>query len=1169
MKVKKRDGRLENLSFDKIVYRLKKLKNEPSLGILKTIDVDIIAQKVVSTIFDGVSSSELDEEAARITIAMTENLEFGKMASRLVISNSHKNTTECFSEVMENLYNNIDINGKHAPILADDFIEIVRKNKDVLNETIDYKRDYLFDYFGYKTLEKSYLMKINRKVVERPQHLYLRVSIQLHKNDTENILKTYELLSNHFVSMASPTMFNSGSRLENLSSCFLVGTNDSVGSIFKTLSDVAHISKVGGGIGIHINNIRSKGSVIRGTNGISDGIIPMLKVYNESAKYINQCHVPETPVYSLEGIKRMDEITTNDYLVTLDGSYKKVNEVIVSEKSEEILEIKIACGIDTIKCTKVHDIYTIKSTKRTGTAQLLEQLEKKTKVPIFTEAKNLTTGDYVGFPIPTYENDIENWTLDKCRLYGIMLGDGNITLSKSNNRYQITLNNTSKIQTKEFVINYLEINHIQYWIMNNCEICWTYNNKSIDIIGITYDRLYNLNKEKVCIPEVLHLPKDKIAMIMKGLLESDGCITKTGIFFINTSKKLIQSLRYMCLRFGILTTCSIIDKVGQVMSKNKKGKDIIMRKICYNLRLPKIQLLKDYKIYDNFVCSSNIKNYFEFNGILYCRIKSINKVNYKGEVYDFNMIDNHNYLTDMGLVHNSGRRKGSFAIYLSPEHPDIMEFLDLRKNQGSEDMRARDLFLAVWLSDEFMKQVQSDGDWYLMDPDECPGLSDAFGEDFVKLYYSYVETGKYRKKIKAQEIWMKILESNMETGTPYLLNKDQINLKNNQSNLGTVKSSNLCCEIVQYSDDKEYATCNLCSIALPKFVELDKDNKPFYNHKKLFEVTKQMMLPMNNVIDYTYYPVPEAELSNKKHRPIGVGVQGLSCCFIKMRLPFESDEAKQLNKEIFETIYFACLTGSMELAKKDGHYETFPGSPFSQGKLQFDLWAENNGINLKEYLSGRWDWDALKQDIKTYGTKNSLLTTIMPTASSAILMANTEACEPFDSCIFKRRVLSGEYMVVNKYLVQDLTRLKLWNRELKDTIIANNGSVQNIDIIPDDIKELYKTVWEISMKNLIDQSSDRGPFIDQSQSLNLFMPTPTVKKVTSMYFYAYKKGLKTLQYYLRSKSQVGSSKFTIDSNLEKKIKEKQKTGKPLNKKEEEAILMCSIDNKEDCELCSA
>ena len=806
MKIQKRNGKLENLSFDKIVYRLKKLANDKSLGQLKTIDTDIIAQKVVTTIYDGVQSTELDEEAGRIAIHMIENIEYSKMASRIIISNMHKNTTECFSQVMENLYQNIDYNDNPAPILSDDIIMLVRKHHDILNEVIDYTRDYRFDYFGFKTLEKSYLMRLNGKVVERPQHLYMRVALQCHKDDIDNVIKTYNLLSQHFFTMASPTMFNGGSRLPQLSSCYLIGTDDSITGIFKTMGDIAQISKLGGGIGLHINNIRSKGSIIRGSNGSSDGIIPMLKVLNEISKYVNQ----------------------------------------------------------------------------------------------------------------------------------------------------------------------------------------------------------------------------------------------------------------------------------------------------------------------------------------------------------------------------SNRRKGSFAIYLSPEHPDIFEFLDLRKNQGSEDMRARDLFLAMWISDLFMRQVEADSDWYLMDPDECPGLDNVYGEEFEELYWKYVEKKKYRKKVKAQDIWLKILESQIETGTPYILYKDKATQMNNQKNLGTIKSSNLCAEVLLYSDDKEYAVCNLSSIALHKFVEYDNNKIPFYNHEKLFELCKYITLPMNNVIDYNHYPVEETRSSNMKHRPIGVGVQGLNCAFIKMRMPFDSEDAKKLNKEIFETIYYGLVTGSMELAKKDGHYSSFKGSPLSEGKFQFDLWKEFNGIDLKEYISDRWDWESLRKNVMEFGVRNSTLLTCMPTASSAQIMGNTEGTEAIDSCIFKRRVLAGEYVVVNKYLVEDLTKLDLWNKDMKNLIIAHNGSIQNIENIPDNIKSLYKTIWEIKMKDYINLYAERGAFICMTQSMNLFMASPTIKKLTSMLFYAWKQGCKTGIYYLRSKSATNAAKFTIDPNLEKQVKDKQKKSKSLHKREtQQAILACSIENKDDCTLCSS
>jgi ribonucleoside-diphosphate reductase alpha chain len=811
MQIKKRDGRLEKLSFDKIIYRLSKLCNDSSLCLLKTIDPDIIAQRVVSSIYDGVTSCELDEEAARIAISMTENPEYQKLASRIIISNAHKNTIECFSEVMENLYNNIDKLGKPAPILADDIIEIIRKHKNTINFAIDYKKDYLFDYFGYKTLERSYLQKILNKttnkmdVVERPQHLYMRVAIGIHKDDIESVIKTYNLISQHYYTHATPTLFNAGTRLANLASCFLIGTEDSLEGIFKTITDCGKISKMAGGIGLHVTNIRAKGSLIRGTNGPSDGLIPMLKVYNEVAKYINQ----------------------------------------------------------------------------------------------------------------------------------------------------------------------------------------------------------------------------------------------------------------------------------------------------------------------------------------------------------------------------GGKRKGSFACYVEPWHSDILEFLDLKKNQGHEDVRARDLFYAMWVPDLFMKRVEEDSDWYLMCPDECPGLTDVYGEEFEELYNKYVEEGRYKRIVKAQEVWTHILDAQMETGTPYIGYKDAVNKKCNQKNLGTIRSSNLCLEISLYSDHNEYAVCNLCSIALPKFVKYDENGSPFFDFEHLKNVSEYIIEPMNKVIDNNYYPVPETKKSNMAHRPIGVGVQGLVDVYVKMRLPFESQEAKKLNKEIFETIYYGCLKGSIELAKNDGTYSSFKGSPFSEGKLQFDLAAEFDGIDLSNYLSGRWDWDTLKSDLVKYGARNSMLLALMPTASTAQIMGNTESIECFDSCIFKRRVLSGEYVVVNKYLVEDLLKLGLWSKELKDTIIANEGSIQNIDIIPDNLKALYKTVWEISMKSVIEQASDRGVFVDQMQSMNLFMANPNYKRLTSMHFYAWKAHLKSGMYYLRSKASASAGKFSIDPELEKRIKEKQQKGEALEKEEEEVILACSRENPEDCAMCSS
>lgn len=780
MKITKRDGSVEKLSFDKILYRLRKLCTDKALGQLRTIDPDVIALQVVSSIYDGVTSSELDEEAARVAVSLTENPDYPKLAARIIISNLHKNTNECFSQVLETLYEN--------GCVADDVIAICREHKNKLNFAIDYNRDYNFDYFGFKTLERGYLLRVHSngkmRVVERPQHMFMRVCLGIHKHDIDNVLKTYELMSQGYYIHATPTLFNAGTRLPQMSSCFLQsGGVDSVDGIYKSISDCARISRLAGGIGLHIHDIRAKGSLIKGTNGTSDGIVPMIKVYNETAKYINQ----------------------------------------------------------------------------------------------------------------------------------------------------------------------------------------------------------------------------------------------------------------------------------------------------------------------------------------------------------------------------SGKRKGSFALYIEPWHADVMEFLDLKKNQGHEDMRARDLFYAMWLPDLFMRKVEANEEWHLMCPSECPGLSDAYGAAFEELYTKYVAENKHRSVVKAQDVWFKILDAQIETGVPYLLYKDAANEKSNQKNLGTIKSSNLCAEILEYSDEHETAVCNLCSISLPKFVTNDG-----FDHTKLHDVAKSVVLAMNRVIDNNWYPTPEAARSNERHRPIGVGIQGLHDVFQMLRHDFDSQEAKTLNKEIFETIYHGTLEGSMELAKEFGPYETFAGSPASQGLLQFDLWSRRENVPVEVYLSGRWDFQSLKEDIKVHGLRNSLLTAIMPTASTAQILGNTECIEAMDSCIFKRKVLSGEFTVVNKHLVADLLKAGLWTKEMKEKIIAREGSIQNIPEMSQKVKSLYRNVWELSQKTLIDLSADRAPFIDQTQSLNLFVANPTHKKLTSMHFYAWKKGLKTGMYYLRSKASASAAKFSVDAETENAAK-----------------LACSLENKEDCLMCSA
>lgn len=745
MFVIKRNGKAESVKFDKVTARIEKL----SYSLSPLVNVHEVAKKTIEGIFDGVKTTDLDNLAAETAASLTTiHPDYAILASRIAVSNLHKNTVKSFSATMRRLYQN--------KLIAVDVMQVIEENADLLDSTIIYDRDYGFDYFGFKTLEKSYLLRIDGQVAERPQHMYMRVAIGIHKQDIAAAIDTYQLMSEKWYTHATPTLFNAGTPKPQMSSCFLLTMKeDSIDGIYDTLKQTAKISQSAGGIGLAIHNIRATGSYISGTNGTSNGLVPMLRVFNDTARYVDQ---------------------------------------------------------------------------------------------------------------------------------------------------------------------------------------------------------------------------------------------------------------------------------------------------------------------------------------------------------------------------GGGKRKGAFAIYLEPWHADVFEFLELRKNHGKEELRARDLFYALWISDLFMKRVEADGEWSLFCPAEAPGLSDCWGEEFEILYEQYEKEGRARRTVKAQELWFAILESQIETGTPYMLYKDAANRKSNQQNIGTIKSSNLCTEILEYTSPDEVAVCNLASIALPKFVINGN-----FDHAKLFDITYQVTKNLNKIIDHNYYPVKEAETSNMRHRPIGIGIQGLADVFILMRLPFESELAKLLNKNIFETIYFAAMTASKDLAKELGSYETFEGSPASKGIFQFDMWGVQPGE--------RWNWHELKEEVKKYGLRNSLLIAPMPTASTSQILGNNECFEPYTSNIYTRRVLSGEFIVVNKHLLKDLIEARLWNNEMKNRIIAANGSIQQINEIPADIRELYKTMWEIKQRNIIDMAADRGAYICQSQSLNLFIESPTISKLTSMHFYAWKKGLKTGMYYLRTQAAAQAVQFTIEKNV--------------------------------------
>ncbi|MEN9385978.1 MAG: Ribonucleoside-diphosphate reductase [Bacteroidota bacterium] len=817
MYVIKRDGRRESVKFDKITARIEKLCYSLDPFFVQPLEV---ARKVISGLYDGVKTTELDNLAAETAASLTtKHPDYATLAARIAISNLHKNTLKSFSATMKRLYTYIDPKtGQNAALLSKEVYDIIKKNAVELDEAIIYDRDFGYDYFGFKTLEKSYLLKLDGAIAERPQHMLMRVAVGIHGADIAAAIHTYNLLSERWFTHATPTLFNAGTPKPQMSSCFLLAMqDDSIEGIYDTLKQTAKISQSAGGIGLSIHNVRATGSYIKGTNGTSNGIIPMLRVFNDTARYVDQ---------------------------------------------------------------------------------------------------------------------------------------------------------------------------------------------------------------------------------------------------------------------------------------------------------------------------------------------------------------------------GGGKRKGSFAIYLEPWHADVFDFLELKKNHGKEEMRARDLFYALWIPDLFMKRVESNEEWSLFCPHECPGLSDAYGEEFEALYHKYELEGKARATVKAQELWFKVLESQTETGTPYMLYKDHANNKSNQKNLGTIKSSNLCTEIMEYTSKDEVAVCNLASLALPKYVRTNEQGVAEFDHAKLYEVTKAATVNLNKIIDVNYYPVPEARNSNLRHRPIGLGVQGLADVFIMLRMPFESDAAKQLNKDIFETIYFASMEASMELAKVEGPYSTWEGSPISKGIFQFDMWNVTPS-------SGNWDWEKLRQQVVEHGVRNSLLVAPMPTASTSQILGNNECFEPYTSNIYARRVLSGEFAVVNKHLLKDLIKLNLWNESMKNKLISANGSVQNIPEIPQDLKELYKTVWEIKQKTILEMAADRGAYICQSQSLNIHIQDVNFGKLTSMHFHAWKLGLKTGMYYLRTKAAADAIKFTIEKQAEVAIEQSNDVHETelqyaahaaqaaaaasfsTDDAQNRADMTCSLDNPEACEACGS
>ena len=1269
MKVIKRNNTQEDVSFDKILNRVKKIGKEFNV----TINYSLLVMKVIDQLYNGIPTKKIDELTAEQCAALsTQNPDYGTLASIIVVSNHQKSTPSKFKDVVEQLYNFKDINGFGSALVSKELFDVVMKYHEEIENMIDYKRDYLIDYFGFKTLERAYLFKVNKQIIERTQHMWMRVSVGIHGSNLKKVKETYDLMSQKMFTHATPTLFNAGTPRPQLSSCYLLSMeNDSIDGIYNTLKDCAKISKWAGGIGLHIHNVRGTGSHIRGTNGTSNGIVPMLRVFNMTARYVDQCVTPETIIYTTKGPIQIQNCELGEtQIYNLNGEVETIENVLEHPYEGEILNIKTTHAIDELKITPEHPVYALQNQPKGLNYDVIKnRLSKKLCHLEWVEAKELTKDDLLVYKIPTHSVDLKNITPDDCYMYGVILGDGSMKNNGTNSNYgYISLHTFNKSHVIEFSKRYFENKCINYRLEqvseNNTRIYW---NKSI-VMPFRYSDVYDMNGEKHVHHKWLNLPVEKSKYILKGLLDTDGCNHKE-LVFDNTSRNLIESARFICLKMGILTSGYKRDRIGE--THDTSNGEITNKKISYCLRIPKtkeICELMEMNYDDN-----QFFKFFNYDNFLLTRIKSIEKESYCGTLYDLQMKDEHNYTIHNGIVHNGGgKRNGSFAIYLEPWHTDIVEFLELRKNHGDEEMRCRDLFLALWTPDLFMERVKSDGNWSLFCPDQCPGLSNCYGEEFNELYTKYENEGKAVKTMKARSLWFKVLDAQMETGTPYILFKDAANKKSNQKNLGVIKSSNLCTEIIEFSSPEETAVCNLASIALNKFVgpsnlniktariytkttcnyctkaknllklnnilyeeiNLDNDNerldfyvnmsnlfdkkvnsvpqiflddkyvggyedlveelKPTFHYDELHRVTKVVTENLNKVIDINYYPTTKTLRSNMLHRPIGIGVQGLADAFFKLDIPFHSSEAAEINKQIFETMYHAALEKSLELSieRKEqllplydyfnnytpsssdaleivkngqlynnilklndcklndlyhtlkpvanelfcktnqihpkaicrheniiGAYSSFDGSPASNGILQFDMWNVN--------ASNRYDWEHLKEQIKQNGIRNSLLLAPMPTASTSQILGNNECFEPLTSNIYSRRTIAGEFVMINKYLMYDLINIGHWNDDVKNNIVANQGSVQQLSFLSEHLKNKYKIVWEIPMKHLIDMSRDRGAFVCQSQSLNLWVEDPDYKTLTSMHFYSHQAGLKTGIYYLRRKPKHAPQQFTI------------------------------------------
>ena len=1109
-----------------------------------TIDINKLSDNIADSLPKKMYYDEYLKYCADYLVGKSsDHYYYDIMSSHIEVIRLHSITFNSFDKTIDLLQNNYDINKDPSPILSYEAYTAMKNHIDRIQKEIDYKRDFTFDYFGLKTLERSYLSKLHYtkyKIVERPQHLFMRVAFGIHHEDVESAIETYHYLSNKYFTHATPTLFNAGCRVPQMSSCFLVSVDDSIDDIFNAIKEMANISKYSGGIGAHISAIRAKGSLIRGTNGLSSGIIPLCVTLNKLAKYINQggkrngsiaCFVKDTEVFTInDGPKHIQDVQIGDVVVTHKNRLRRVTQVHKNKLGDrKIYKLEIEKN-KNIYVTGNHNLwssYTGKSVNSFGWNSV-EHLKS------IMENKTMDTNCYASSPLSTdidpnhggkiniFDNKNDKIpreemiiTENLAIVLGLWFGQGSIRKSQYDNSILGISFTIDKYNTDLVTL----IKQTCESICPNCAIIEnTYGQNSVRIIveslkvGIVFSELFNVKNDNhiKSIPNIAFTwSKLIIENFLAGYIISDGYITKKNDAMIGTNSSIANKLYHVSRNNGILAS---------VINSNTKYNDEMQSSICIPLNNRIASMVKNYcyKITDEHAKIFNIEG--DANSL---KILEITETDRNDEyVYTLGIEDDHSYTVEGIIVEN---------CYLEPWHADVYDFCELRKNISGDrkdqdvDNRAYDLFLALWVPSLFIKRVLEDGMWSLMCPDECPNLHKTHSEEFEKLYTKYESEGRYKRQVKARDLWKHILVSQIETGFPYILYKDNANKKSNQQNLGTIRSSNLCAEIIEYSDENETAVCNLCSICLPKYIKSDGTNK-YYDYDELIKVCRLVVRNLNKVIDLNYYPSQKTFISNKRHRPVGIGVQGLADTYNLMGYGFDSAEAELLNKKIFETIYYACLDESKELAKKYGKYDSFNGSPFSEGKLQFHLW----GISEDSLVMKNYDWKKLISEIMEYGTRNSLLTALMPTASTSQIMGNSECIEPYMSNIFKRSTLAGEFIVVNKNLMKELIKKHLWNDDMRKLLIINNGSVQNIPNIPENIKAIYKTAFEMGQNRLVKQSVDRGIFIDQSQSFNLFIPEPNFQKLSNALIDGHNKGIKTGMYYYRTLPAVNPINFGID-----------------------------------------